>query len=722
MKGSPKTIRHSADLTDSREWYRTIAEDIPALVTRISPDYLITFANDAYCKFMGKRVEEITNNHLSNFIPAENYEKVINHFQSLTPEKSIATHEHTNIAFDGSERWIKWTNRALFDSAGRLIEFLCIGEDTTDFKNAFLQLKDSEALKSSIIEASPDLIICHDAEGRYLDILSSSEELLYLPKKDLLGKKMGDLLPKDLADQILKTIQRALTTGNLQTMEFTLKTPGGTFNFESRIKAKDQKEVICFIRDMTEQKRTEKQLRESEERYRDILASIEEGYYEVDLMGNVRFFNDALPGMIGYTREEFMGMNYRKLYSDPDTVFQTFHRVFITGQPETGFTLEMIKKNGETVYGELSISLIRDKSGRVNGFRGLARDITERIKFEQKLKFLSMHDQLTGLYNRAFFEEELSRLSQSREYPIALITADLDDLKLINDSLGHNAGDLLLKAVAGILRKSIRGEDILARVGGDEFAVILSKTDEAEAEKIAARIREMVEEYNLNHKEMPLGLSIGVAVAANRHKSLHEVFHHADDLMYRDKLYRSTRARNKSVQALLAALDERDYITQGHALRLESLCRMMGERIQLSSRQLADLALLAQVHDLGKVGIPDNILFKEGPLSEEEWAIMRLHPEKGYRIAITSSDLSSVADLILKHHEKWDGSGYPIQLQGEEIPVECRILSIIDAFDAMTNDRPYKKAISREEALEEIKKCAGYHFDPELVKVFLSII
>ncbi len=722
MTDSKKTARFQPGVAESREWYRTIAEDIPALITRISPDYKITFANYAYCAFMGVSVDQATGSHLSNFIPAENLPIVINHMTALNPLKPIASHEHTNVSFDGSERWIKWTNRALFDDEGELIEYLSIGEDITDYKLAFQRLKDSEAQKSLIIEASPDLIICHDIEGYYLDILSTSEDLLFKPREQLLGRKMGDILPAELAELIGNTIQKALETGELQTLEYTLKTPSGYHSFESRIKASGENEVICFIRDMTEQKRTEKKLRESEQRYREILASIEEGYYEVDLTGKIIFFNDRLPGMVGYSREEFMGISYKKMYKNPEKVFQTFHQVYLTGQPVTGFTLDMIKKTGEIAYGELSVSLILDKLGQKIGFRGLARDITERVRFEQKLKFLSMHDQLTGLYNRAFFEEEIQRLSQSREYPIALITADLDDLKLVNDSLGHEAGDRLLKAAAAVLSKAVRGDDILARVGGDEFAVILTKTSDRGAEKIAFRMRESLEEYNRQHCDLPLGLSIGLAVAPNAEKSLHDVFRHADDLMYRDKLYRSTRARNRSVQALLAALDERDYITQGHAQRLEDLCRKMGEKVKLSSSQLADLALLAQVHDLGKVGIPDSILFKEGPLTAEEWNVMRLHPEKGYRIAITSSDLSDVADLILKHHEKFDGSGYPLQLQEYDIPIECRILAIVDAYDAMTNDRPYSKGRSKEEALEEIRRSAGTHFDPQLVEIFLSVV
>ncbi|HSW36153.1 MAG TPA: HD domain-containing phosphohydrolase, partial [Candidatus Limnocylindrales bacterium] len=261
----------------------------------------------------------------------------------------------------------------------------------------------------------------------------------------------------------------------------------------------------------------------------------------------------------------------------------------------------------------------------------------------------------------------------------------------------------------------------LARVGGDEFSAILQRTDQQTGEGIVKRIREKVIQFNQENLDLPLGISVGIATAEQGETSLKEVYRQADDSMYRDKLYRSSSNRGKIVQSLLAALAERDYIAEGHARRLEELCRAVGEQVALSSYQLADLALLAQVHDLGKVGIPDRILYKPGPLTDEEWEVMRSHPEKGYRIASASPDLSGVADLILRHHERWDGSGYPLQLQGKDIPIECRILSIVDAFDAMTNQRPYNKLKTAKEAFEEIESNAGSQFDPELVAVFLAV-
>ncbi|MGB9663029.1 MAG: diguanylate cyclase, partial [Moorellaceae bacterium] len=319
-------------------------------------------------------------------------------------------------------------------------------------------------------------------------------------------------------------------------------------------------------------------------------------------------------------------------------------------------------------------------------------------------------------------EEELKRLGKSDKYPISIIVADVNGLKLVNDTLGHHKGDKLLTSCAHLLKKALRPADIVARVGGDEFVALLPRTDEATGSRMVQQLRLAIEQYNRRHPQLPLSVSFGLATAYNSEELLKQTYKRADDLMYREKLYLGTSARSKIVNALLTALAERDHLTEGHGRRLQYLCRILGEKMGLSPQQLANLSLLAQVHDIGKVGIPDKILFKKGPLTEEEWEIMRQHPEKGYRIALASPDLASIADLILKHHERWDGTGYPLGLRGEEIPIECRILAIADAFDALTSDRPYRRAGTVEEALQEIRRCAGAQFDPRLVEIFLETI
>ncbi len=341
---------------------------------------------------------------------------------------------------------------------------------------------------------------------------------------------------------------------------------------------------------------------------------------------------------------------------------------------------------------------------------------------EEKLYYLSYHDQLTGLYNRFYFEAKLKQLGDKSEYPLTVISADIDGLKLLNDTLGHDAGDRLLKICADILNECLSNSGILARVGGDEFSAILPLTGKEESKCLARQVRYQIDHYNRNNPDLPLSISLGVATAEHRGETLKKIFKEAEDLMFRDKLHRDSNARNGIVQSLMMALAERDFITQGHVQRVEKICSAMGEKINLDSGQMANLSLLSQVHDLGKVGIPDHILFKPGPLTEDEWAVMKKHSEKGYRIASSSSDLEGVADLILKHHEHWDGSGYPFGLKGEDIPIECRILNIADAYDSMTNNRPYQVAMSGDKALDEIKRGSGKQFDPELTRVFLSII
>ena len=350
-------------------------------------------------------------------------------------------------------------------------------------------------------------------------------------------------------------------------------------------------------------------------------------------------------------------------------------------------------------------------------------DITEQRKYESELRYLSFHDQLTGLFNRAYLENELERLSKSRDFPVSIICMDLDGLKLINDTMGHGSGDRQLKNCAQILQNSFRSSDIVARVGGDEFTALLPRTDIESGAKIVHRIQDMLDSHNQDlNRQFPLHLSMGLACAEESCKDLTEIYKQADDLMYRDKLNRDVNSRSQIMKTLMAALEERDFITSGHALRLEDLCLQLGHKVHLSPHQLSDLNLLVQVHDLGKVGIPDHILFKTEALTAEEWEIMRQHPEKGYRIAQASTDLAGISDLILKHHERWDGTGYPLGLAGEDIPIECRILAIVDSFDAMTNDRPYRRAMPVEEALTELEKCAGTQFDPQLVEAFLKIM
>ncbi len=349
------------------------------------------------------------------------------------------------------------------------------------------------------------------------------------------------------------------------------------------------------------------------------------------------------------------------------------------------------------------------------------RDISERKEAERRLTYASTHDLLTDMYNRRYFEQEMGRLGTG-DYPAAgIIISDIDGLKLVNDTLGHAVGDDLLLQAARIIKDNVPDDAVLCRIGGDEFAVLLPVTDEASLQEIVGGIMAAIAADNINNREYVLSISMGYAVRGPAHLSMNDVYREADSSMYREKLHRSSSTRSALVKTLTEALHARDFITEGHADRLQELVEKLARVVGIPERRIGDLRLLAQFHDIGKVGIPDNILFKPGRLNEAETKIMRRHSEIGYRIAVASPDFHHIADWILNHHEWWDGGGYPLGLRGEEIPVECRILLIADAFDAMTQDRPYRQAMSTAEALQEIAACKGKMFDPVLADKFISL-
>ncbi len=348
--------------------------------------------------------------------------------------------------------------------------------------------------------------------------------------------------------------------------------------------------------------------------------------------------------------------------------------------------------------------------------------VIERKIAEEKLLYFSSHDALTGFYNRSAFELELQRLSEACELPLSLVICDIDGLKLANDALGHAAGDKLLKKAAEVLRLAFGQYSFIARIGGDEFAVILQGVDVGVSTFYQERLQRFMHSHNQNQETIQLSMSAGSAVMTEPGKKISELFREADNHMYREKLHRSQSTRSSLVNAMMKLLEARDFITEGHGDRMQDLAVILAKASGMSKSSIADIRLLAQFHDIGKVGIPDQILFKPGPLSPEEKIEMQRHCEIGYRIARSSNDLLPIADCILKHHEWWNGQGYPLEISGEEIPLACRIISIVDAYDAMTNNRPYRQALDVQSALDQLKRGAGSQFDPELVKLFISCL
>jgi len=349
-------------------------------------------------------------------------------------------------------------------------------------------------------------------------------------------------------------------------------------------------------------------------------------------------------------------------------------------------------------------------------------ELAERRRIEAELRHYSTHDSLTGLYNRNYFDTEMEKVNATGYETIGVVVFDIDGLKLVNDALGHASGDVMLSAAANIIKKTFADFCTPARIGGDEFAAIVKNVSRTTIVNLCKEVQANNVQYNARQQRFHLSMSIGFSISYNNKVDLWDLFKDADNNMYREKLHRGQSTRSAIVQTVMRLSETRTFMTRENAAHLQVLVRKMGKAKELSENVIVDIERLLQFYDIGNVGIPDQILFNPGPLDKEEWVEMRRHAEAGQRIALASPELISIADWIFKHHEWWNGQGYPLGLVGENIPLPCRMIAIVAAYDAMCNDRPYRKALGHQQALAEIKKGAGTQFEPELVELFFQMV
>ena len=375
-------------------------------------------------------------------------------------------------------------------------------------------------------------------------------------------------------------------------------------------------------------------------------------------------------------------------------------------------------KTGEERFVHSKAILLVDEGGNAVKVVGTIQDITEYKKAEEEILYLGYHDQLTGLYNRRFYEEELKRLDTERNLPMTIAMGDVNGLKLINDSFGHAMGDELLKKAAEVIKKGCRADDIIARLGGDEFVIILPKTDAFKTEQIIKRIKDL----SLKEKVGSIDISItfGHETKNNKEENIQEIFKNTEDHMYRHKLSESSSMKSKTIDLIMNTLFEKNNREMLHSKRISEICEDIATKMNFNKDDINQIRIAGLMHDIGKIGIDEKILNKTQKLSSNEWKEIERHSEIGYRILSSVNEFSEIAEHVLEHHEKRNGKGYPRGLKGEEISLQARIIAVADAFDAMTRDRTYGKALSEEEAINEIRRCSGMQFDPTIARVFIE--
>ena len=365
------------------------------------------------------------------------------------------------------------------------------------------------------------------------------------------------------------------------------------------------------------------------------------------------------------------------------------------------------------------------------------------------MEALSVTDSLTGIPNRRHFDEVLDReyaRHAQESGTLAMIFIDIDYFKQYNDTFGHQKGDCVLKKIGELIKENKRNGDIAARYGGEEFALLLPDTGEKEALSIAENLRSEIElAYFEGEETQPKGkitVSMGVAVFPDKAKNEIELIKSADDALYRAKFFDKNRVeayksildkiKNNidekdvelvaSIKTLISVINAKDRYTYGHVERVVIYSKILADKLKLSEKDKEILTYGAYMHDIGKINISKEVLMKKMKLTNEEWEELKQHPANGVEIIKSVKSLKEVIPLIISHHERYDGNGYPNNQKGEEIPYLARILTVVDSFDAMTSNRPYNTIKTYEEAIKEIIRCSGTQFDPDIAKAFAEVV
>ena len=758
------------ELISTKGMYENIVKTQKEMICRFLPDTTLTYVNDAYCRNLAKNRKELLGKKFLSFIPEKRHDMILKHLEKLAENEAEITYQHKILSENGKNIWHEWTDYPIYDEEGNIKGFQSMGLDITERKE---QEKEITFLANAMKNVS-DSVMLTDDEFKIKYINQATEKLFGYNLDELKNKTPDIFNVEPSADKIQQELYDKISAGETYNGEYLNKRKdGSTFVCEFKITPikNNQGEIYAYSgiqRDITEKKKQRKKLN-FQLQFQKTLAEISRLLFEVNSANIDRKLNKALKKIAKFfnvdrsfifqlsqteklmyyshdwcaeniksIKDDIKSMpvdNYpwwmKKISNDEIINIEDLSEMPAHAEAEKGFlktygidsliVIPMVIDNN--LFGCFSfdykikkIKFSKENIRSLKIFTDVIKNAFAKHLNNQRIIELSFNDSLTGLYNRRFFEAELERLDTKRQLPISFIMADINGLKLINDSLGHEKGDQLLIKSAELLKEETRNEDIIARYGGDEFVILLTKTKNEIAQKIIDRIKAKTKETA--DDELTVSIALGTASKTKSSQNINSVLKKADDNMYQNKLLESRSTKSKIVKGLLNSLEVKSNETKEHTLRMKELAAKFAKRLGLSNLKLNRLSLLASLHDIGKITIDKEILNKADSLTNKEWEIMQSHPETGYKIASSSKEFFVIAEEIYAHHERWDGSGYPRKLKGKEIPYLARIISIIDAYDVMTNERPYSKAITKEKALAEIKKCAGSQFDPELAEEF----
>jgi diguanylate cyclase len=674
-------------------------------------DSWILDVNDAYCRMMNVKYQDILG------MP---YKDV---FSTLSKDETAKWEYACSIAFldrknSSVDMHMEWNDTWLRIKAFPLEEdtFAVILIDvTSEYKLEIAQ----EALDSLMVlfKSSP-LPITIKLNGKYVEVDSAFVETMGYEKNEI-EKSLDDwknICHEAEKEMIENSINEYLSgmTGKFE-LTHRLRHKSGEWRWiltRGEI-LKDSEGVpyrfvgtIMDITDIT----IERQKSEELERFFSVTSDL---ISFSDIHGKYVKLNKAWTDLLGYSKEDVINRKFLD-FVHPDDINETIEisRQFVIEREISGFINRIRCKDG--TYKSL------EWNSKVYGstIYSAARDVTEKLEREKRVEYLSYHDVLTGLFNRRFMEEEIKRLDKQRNLPISIIMGDVNKLKLMNDAFGHEKGDELLIKSASAIQRGCRSGDLIARWGGDEFMIYLPSTGYGEAQKVVLRILENCSVEDVCN--MDVSISFGLATKTCEDERIPDIMKLAEEEMYKMKRSVNHHARGEIIDTIQSSLFKNDSNEEEHAKRVANLCRKTGLAMGLDEATVNRLYLSGMMHDIGKIAIKVEILEKPGALSDDEVHEIMRHAEIGSKIVSTTQDMMDVGRIILSHHERLDGKGYPSGLGSDEISLESKIIAIAESFDSMTSNHPYRKGRTVEDAVGELRRNEGSQFDPEITELFIE--
>lgn len=696
-------------------------------------DYLFCHLNAAFEQLTGLRENHLIGLGLKQFLNNINATNETPWF-SLFNRTVLSQKPQEDISF--IQPLMKWIKTQVFViKQNYLIAFFI---DISAHMEAQQELENQNRFLDTLMSNLPGIVYRCSAD-KYLTvqyIRGLCQDITGYEPKELLDNtdvSFIDMIAADYRENILLKWKTCINNRRVFQGEYPIITKDGTqkWIWEQGIGIYDHEgqaiAIEGFITDITERKLSDFALNREKEQLRITLQSIGDGVITTDKDGKITLMNHIAEQITRWQQEHCIDLDFNIVFDIYNEGTHEKSESPVTHVLKTKDIIELqddtylVAKDGTKRFISYSAAPIKDNEDEIHGIIVVFRDITSHRMLESRVRYINYHDQLTKLYNRIYFEQVLSQANSEKLLPISLLLGDVNGLKLCNDVFGHDAGDQLLCNIADVLRQSVTEKDIVARWGGDEFIILLPNTSLPAAE----RIRQEIYQKCKTAKNVPIELSISIGAAAKIRKNdnIFNTLKQAEEIMYANKLGESKKFRDAIIKSLKKTLFTNTNETEEHTERVSKITLAIGNKMGLSERRLDELKLLAVLHDIGKIAIREKPLTDNEQFSLEEYSDMRKHPEIGYRIAQTTPELIQIAEGILSHHERWDGTGYPQGLKERTIPLIARIIAVADRYDSITNPKKTERPkMSHQEAIEDIKCDVSKRFDPHIVELFLEVI